>query len=95
MDFDDRFSLELLWRKDCKEPFRARLSFASPGFNERSIELPAGTVIAKIGEALQDADRLCVQEFACSLAQLFQRYASRGSSPARHSLNPSEKVDSA
>lgn len=95
MDFDDRFTLEFLWRKESKEPFRARLTFALPDLHESSFELPVGAVLEMLGLALRDADRLCVQEFTSSLAPLFQRYASDGNTPEKNSFNPNGKADSA
>ncbi|MGD9723585.1 MAG: hypothetical protein AB7O59_19785 [Pirellulales bacterium] len=72
MDFDDCFTMELLWRKKSPSPLRVRVVYNSAECTEDSFELPALDVIGVFGEALKDADSLLLQEVG-SVIESFRR----------------------
>jgi len=69
-EFDDRFRMDILWRKGNRSPLRVRLAYESPDLSEESFELPALDVLAVFGDANKDADSLCLQEVASCLRSL-------------------------
>jgi hypothetical protein len=70
LEFDDRFSIEFLYRED-KNPLRVRLTFnAGNGESEESFELPMDTLTAFAREAIRKCASMavedCVRSFASS-----------------------------
>jgi hypothetical protein len=84
-EFDDRFRMEILWRKGNRSPLRVRLVFESPELSEESFELPGLDIVTLLGDALKDADSLCLQEVASCLASLGESCAWDSASSAQSS----------
>jgi hypothetical protein len=68
LEFDDRFSIEFLYRKD-KNPLRVRLTLSNgSGDSEESFELPMDTLTAYAREAIRKCAGMAVEDCVQSLA---------------------------
>lgn len=63
LEFDDRFSIEFLYRKD-KDPLHVRLTFnAGTGESEESFELPMDMLTASAREAIGKCASMAVEDW--------------------------------
>ena len=70
-DFDDRFALEILFRKDSPSPLRTRIVFSTADIEERSFELPVDALTELLSEALGKTSTLLLEELRSSLPSAF------------------------